>query len=117
LDAQVRDALTDTARDAAAAITEATDGVAPYSVVDVAPPGAVVVNVSVNGADPFFASHPGTDAVTAIQYVNSRVTAAHVTFRDLDHGRLRGAFLHELGHTFGAGHPTQFGLMNASIDR
>lgn len=38
-------------------------------------------------------------------------------FRELQYGALVGAFLHELGHTFGAGHPGQPGLMNALIRR
>jgi hypothetical protein len=117
LAAPVRDAFASTAREAAAAMTDANGGVIPYQVADAAPAGAITFTVDVNPNEPYFLANPGTHAMTEVRFSGNRVLGGRIVFRALEYGQLVGPFLHELGHTFGAGHPSQPGLMNGTIRR
>ena len=116
MSAELREpAALDAARAGAALLTAANGGAVPYAVADAPAAGAVRIDLVVDPADPGLATSADRVGFTVVQIVGDRVTGGRIVFRDLGSARLRHLVAHELGHTFGAGHPTQPGLMNAVI--
>jgi Metallo-peptidase family M12 len=56
-----------------------------------------------------FAANPGSVGHADVQTVDNRVTSARVVLKDVASARLARVIAHELGHTFGAGHPPSAG--------
>lgn len=100
----------------AAMITAANGGRIPYTLNDAPPAGAIVVTASFNPADPFFAQNPGAVAKGGATYIGNSVKSGVLVFKELSVAKVRNLVAHELGHTFGLGHPTPRGIMNAIID-
>ena len=99
----------------AAMLTSATAGKVVYAVNDQATTG-VLVKVVFNPADPAFVSVPGALAITKTSTIGNEVVGGEIVYRETSAAGVRNLIAHELGHTFGLGHPTPRGIMNSLVD-
>lgn len=97
---------------AAATLDAVVGDVIAYSVALTAPPGNLVIDVKVDGADPFLSQNPGLQAVTRILQQRNRIMSGNITFKTKADAGILQLVSHEMGHAFGLGHPSQAGLMS-----